>query len=95
MQAQRFLDSLTDQGIDPAPFEQVLHEQLDKFGAGDLLNPEAADTMTRRGKRADNAFAAYQAARDAGKPGTEEGVEMLDTMRDHAHGHRRHSGRHA
>ncbi|HVQ17725.1 MAG TPA: hypothetical protein VMT27_01660, partial [Actinomycetes bacterium] len=84
-QADRFFNSLMDQGINPAPFEQVLREQLGKFGVEDMLNPEEL-TRDAAWQAADNAFAAYQAERRAGKPGTEKGVEMLGAMRTMLHG---------
>jgi hypothetical protein len=81
VQANKFFDEAADQGVDVGALNAVLREQLDKFGAADLLDyahnlpPEAVGATNRAAK-------AYRLKMDTGKPAITEATALLTAMRD-------------
>lgn len=79
--AKQFVESMRGQGIDPAPMEQAIRQQLDRFEMGDLWNPEGE--LSRESlDRANEATQAYHGAKMRRETGLKEAIPVLEATRD-------------
>lgn len=73
---------LRESGVDPAPLEKVVREQLDKHGLGDLLDIDASPPSEMRAE-ADKSLVKFRNAQDTDKPAEKESLELVDTISAH------------
>lgn len=77
--AKTLFDQLRASGVDPAPLEGVLREQLDKYEMGDLLSVDAYPPVEMR-NQADRALLEFRNVEDTGKPAEREAIAVVDQI---------------
>jgi hypothetical protein len=77
--AKTLFDQLRNSGVDPAPLENVLREQLDKHEMGDLLSMDAYPPREMR-QQADAALMKFRQVQDTGKPAEQESIDTVNQV---------------
>jgi hypothetical protein len=77
--AKTMFDQLRATGVDPAPLEDVLRAQLDKYDLGELLSMDAYPPVEMR-RQGDQALLAFRQVEDTGKPAEKEAVALVDQI---------------